>query len=93
MSPIQVAKTKGLCKDKNLFVDDCRFPDVSGEYDMMLHNIDGGPVLCKLKHPLPDPNGPPDPLFLFAYNKTQHGPWLHKQLDSSHLDKPLQDRI
>jgi hypothetical protein len=59
----------------------------------MLHNIDGGPVLCKQNHPLPNPNGPPDPLFLFAYNKAQHGPRLHEQLDISHLNKPLRDRI
>jgi hypothetical protein len=76
-----------------VFVDERRFPDVSDEYNTMLHNIDRGSVLCKLKHPLPNPNGPPDPLLLFAYNKAQHRQWLHEQLDLSHLNKPLRDRI
>jgi hypothetical protein len=91
--PIQVDKTKGHRKINNVFVNDCGFPDVSDEFDTLLHNIDGGPVFRKLKQPPPDPDGLPDPLFSFAYDKAQHGPWLHKQLNLSHLVKLLRDRI
>ena len=51
-SPIRVAdKSKGRRRIKNVFIDDCGFPDQSDEFDVLLHNIDGGPVLRKLKHP------------------------------------------
>ena len=38
---------------KNVFVNDRGFPDISDAYDTLLHNVDGGPVLRRLKHPLP----------------------------------------
>jgi hypothetical protein len=91
--PIRVDKPKGRCKVKNVFINDRGFPDLSDEYNMLLHNIDGGTILRKLKHSPPDFDGPPDPSFLFQHNKVQHGSWMCKQLDISHLDKLLQDRI
>ncbi len=86
-------KTNGQHKVKNVFVNDRRFPDVSNDFDMLLHNINGSPVLRKLKHPPPDPNGPANPLFLFAYDKAQHGKRLREQLNLSHLNQALRDRI
>jgi hypothetical protein len=92
-SPIRVDKTKGQHKVKNVFVEDRGFLDVSNNFDMMLHNINGGPVLRKLKHPPPDPDGPANPLFLFEYDTAQHGKRLYKHLNLSHLDQALGDRI
>ena len=48
---IRVDKTKGRRKVKNLFLDDRGFPDVSDDYDSLLHTIDGGPILRTLKFP------------------------------------------
>jgi hypothetical protein len=64
MLPIQVDKMKGCRSVKKNFIDNCGLPDVPDEYDMFLHNINGGAVLCKLKHPPPDFNRPPNPSFL-----------------------------
>ncbi len=59
---------------------------------MLLHNIDGGPVLQRLKHP-PPPLGVVDPLFSFQYDESVHGAQLHKDLDLLHLDTDLQQTI
>ena len=57
--PIRVApKAKRQKRLQNVFLDDRGFPDQSNEYDHLLHNIDGGPVLRKLKHPALDSNAP-----------------------------------
>jgi hypothetical protein len=53
---------------------------------------DGGPILCKLKHP-PPPLDVIDLLFSFKYGKSIHGDLLYKHLDLSHLGKLLQDCI
>jgi hypothetical protein len=46
--PIRVAtKLKGRGQLKNVFVDDQGFPDQSDEYDTLLHNVNGGPILRK----------------------------------------------
>jgi len=39
-------------------MDDRGFPDQSDDYDTLLHNADGGPILCKLKHPAPSLDDP-----------------------------------
>jgi hypothetical protein len=51
---------------KNVFVDDRGFPDISDAYDTLLHNVNGGPVLRKLKHPPPtlDVADPLSPIIL-----------------------------
>jgi hypothetical protein len=59
---------------------------------VLLHNIDGGPVLRRLKHP-PPPLGVVDPLFSFQYNESVHGARLCKDLDLLHLDTDLQQTI
>jgi hypothetical protein len=88
--PIQVAaKHKGRSRLKNLFVDDQGFPYQSDEYDMLLHNVNGGPILRKLKHP-PPPVDIPDPQFHFPYDESIHGRHLREQLDLSHLNSSIQ---
>jgi hypothetical protein len=88
--PIWVAaKHKGRGWLKNLFVDDQGFPDQSDKYNMLLHNINGGPILQKLKHPSP-PLDIPDLQFHFPFDKALHGGHLQEQLDLSHLDSSIQ---
>jgi hypothetical protein len=72
-SPIWVAE-KSKCRHqiKNVFINDRGFPDQSDKFDVLLHNIDGGPVLRKLK-PSPPPLGVVDPLFSSQYNESVHG--------------------
>jgi hypothetical protein len=91
--PIPLDKAKGRRKVKNVFVNDDGFLDISNDLNMLLHNINGGPVLRELKHPLPNPDDPADLLFLFAYDKAQHGKQLRNQLDLYHLDLALHDQI
>ena len=56
--PIRVAD-KPKCRHwlNNVYVDDRGFPDKSEYYDNLLHNIDGGPILCNddLSLDRPDP--------------------------------------
>jgi hypothetical protein len=70
-------------------VDDRGFPDQSDEYDTLLHNVDGGPILQKLKHP-PPPVDVPNPRFHLPYDESIHGGRLQEQLDLSHLDSSIQ---
>ena len=70
-------------------MDDHDFPDQSEDYDTLLHNVDGGPILRKLKHPassLDDPN----PYFHFPFEVALHGNRLREQLDLSHHDPSIQ---
>jgi len=72
-SPIRVAdKSKSRRRIKNVFIDERGFLDQSDEFDVLLHNIDGGPVLRKLKHPPPQ-IGSVDPMFSFSYDEALHG--------------------
>ena len=59
---------------------------------MLLHNIDGGPVLRKLRHPAP-PLDDPDDLFTFPFIEDLHGNRMRKDLDLSHLAPDLQQQI
>jgi hypothetical protein len=59
---------------------------------VLLHDFDCGPVLWKLKHPLP-PLNVANPLFSFQYDKSLHDAHLHKDLNLSHLDTTLQQTI
>ncbi len=88
--PIRVAaKQKGGGCSKNVFMDDQGFPDQSDEFDTLLHNIDGGTILRKLKHP-PPPIGVLNSQFHFTFDESIHGARLKKQLNLSHLDPPTQ---
>jgi hypothetical protein len=84
--PIRVAaKQKGRGRLKNVFMDNRGFPDQSDEFDTLLHNINGGAILRKLKHP-PPPIDVPDLRFHFIFDESVHGERLKEQLDLSHLD-------
>jgi hypothetical protein len=85
---------KGRCQRriKNVFADNRGFPDPSDEYDTLLHNIDGGTVLQKLRHPAP-PLDKIDPCFNFTFDEALHGECLRQQLDLSYLDSALRDQI
>ena len=73
-------KSKYRRRIKNVFIDDRGFPDLSDEYDTLLHNVDGGPVLRKLKHS-PPPLDVVDPSFNFQYEEAVHGDILRQRLD------------
>ena len=92
-SPIRVAdKSKCRRRIKNIFIDNRGFLDQSDKFDVLLHNIDGGPVLQKLKHPAP-PLDVTDPLFNFPFDEALHDERMHKDLDLSHLAADLQEQI
>ena len=72
-------------------------PSLSGDqvnthYKNLLHNIDGGPILHKLKHP-PLSLDEVDPKFFSAYDKSKHGAQLKKDLNLSHLEPAVRDQI
>ena len=63
-TPVRVAPKAKCCKClQNVFWDEQGFTYQSNNYDHVLHNIDGGPILRKLKHPAPDLHAPVDPAF------------------------------
>jgi hypothetical protein len=49
--PIRVARKIHGKKWSNVFLDDCGYPDQLNEFDILLHNVKGGPLLHKRKHP------------------------------------------
>ncbi len=92
--PIRVApKAKRQKRLQNVFLDNREFPDQSNEYDHLLHNIDGGPVLRKLKHPSLDLTAPVDPAFFSEFILEKHEAEMRRDVDLSHLDPDLQERI
>jgi hypothetical protein len=76
----------------NVFVDDRGFPDESEYYENLLHNVNGVPVLCKLKHPPPLFNEVA-PAFFCAYNKSIHGERLQKDVNLLHLKPDVRDKV
>jgi hypothetical protein len=93
-SPIRVAPKPKVRKQlNNVFLDDRGYPDQSGEYDHVLHNIDGGPILHKLRHPQPNLNAPVDPLNYPPFISAKHEAIMRKDMDLSHLDPALQEKI
>jgi hypothetical protein len=68
------------------------FPGKSDPYNNLLHNIEGGPILRELKH-LPPPLYEGDPKFYSAYDEYKHGEQLKRDLDHSHLDPHVQEKI
>jgi len=84
-SPIRVTpRPKSRQKLRNVFYDDCGFPDQTDNFDHLLHNIDGGVILRKTKFPAPSLDTH-DPLFDYEFSNKIHGPILAKDLDLSHL--------
>jgi hypothetical protein len=83
--PIRVANKPKHCQWlTNVFVNDRGFPNKSEHYKQLLHNIDCGPILRKLKHPPPSLDEA-DPQFLCAYDESKHGAQLKNDLDLSNL--------
>jgi hypothetical protein len=92
--PIRVApKPKRQKRTNNVFLDDRGFPDQSEDYDHVLHDVDGGPILRKLCHPAPALNKDTDPAFYAPFIPVKHEDQMGKELDLSHLDPNLQERI
>jgi hypothetical protein len=77
---------------QNNFVNDCGFPDKTKHYEALLHNVDGGVILRKLKHPPPslDKVGP---LFNCPYNEAKHGEQMRRDLDLSHLEPQVRNCV
>jgi hypothetical protein len=59
----------------------------------VLHDIDGGPILCKLKHAKPDLNAPPDPAYHLPFIPKKHKAQMHQDMDLLHLSPDLQEQV
>jgi hypothetical protein len=93
-SPIRVApKPKRLKHLLNVFLDIRGFPDQSNNYDHVLHGVDGGPILRKLRHPQPDLDAPVDPLYYLLFITDKHEALMHKDMDLSYLEPTLQEKL
>jgi hypothetical protein len=85
-STIRVApKPKCLKHLLNVFLDDRGFPDPSNNYDHLLHGVDSGPILGKLRHPQPDLDAPLDPQYYLLFVADKH--------DLMQLNPTLQEKI
>jgi hypothetical protein len=84
-SPIRATpKPKCRRKSRNVFYDDRGFPDQSNDFDHLLHNIDGGVILRKKKHPQPSLDII-NPTFNYQFNATLHAEKLKSELLLEHL--------
>ncbi len=93
-APIRVSpKPKHRKRLNNVFLDDRGFPDVSDNYNNMLHDVDGGPILRKLWHPKPDLSAPIDPLYHLPFIAKKHEEIMKHDMDLLHLKPNLQERI
>ena len=91
-TPVRIdLKPKQRKRLQSIFLDDQGFPDQSDNYNHVLHNIDGGPILRKLKHPVPDLNAPVDPKFYSEFIPETHDAQMHQEVDLSHLDPNIQE--
>jgi hypothetical protein len=90
--PIRVArKIKGK-KRSNVFLDDRGFPDQSHEFNILLHNVDSGPILRKQNHPAL-PLDDIDPHFHSPFDAARHGEKLQNKLHLSHLEPAVHDQV
>jgi hypothetical protein len=78
---------------QNVFLDDRGFSDQSNKYDHLLRTIDGGTVLPKLCHLMPDLNGPIDPSFDHPFIPEEHEDILRRKVDLSHHDPKQQTKV
>ena len=93
VTPVWVAPKAKQCKRlQNFFLDDQGFPDQSNNYNHVLHNIDRGPVLRKLKHRVPDLNAPVDPAFYSEFIPEMHKAPMRQDVDLSHFNPNLQEK-
>jgi hypothetical protein len=79
-------------KHSNMFLDNRGFPCQSHEFDVLLHNIQGGPILRKRKHKAP-PIDKIDPQFHSYNEKKHHGKKVRTELNLSNLDSVVQDLV
>jgi hypothetical protein len=77
----------------NVFLDNRGFKDLSNKYDQVLRNIDGGPILQKLRHSVPALNADVNPVFHAPFVPATHEDQMCNNLDLSHLDPVLQETI
>jgi hypothetical protein len=92
--PIRVEpKPKHRKRLQNIFLDNRGFPGQSNEYDHVLHDIDSGPILRKLKYPKPDLNAPPDPAHHLPFIPKKHKAQMHQDMDLLHLAPNLQEQV
>jgi hypothetical protein len=91
--PIHIVD-KHKCRKQmpNVFINDRGFPDESKNYKNLLHNVDGGTIICKLKHPTPLFDKV-DPAFFCAYDKSTHGEQLQKDLNLLHLKSHVCNKV
>jgi hypothetical protein len=90
--PIQVAtKVEGKTRS-NIFLDNHRYPDQSHKFDVILHNVKGTPILRQRKHPAPSIDNI-DPPFLLHYNEVRYGAKLWQELNLSHLNPTVRDKV
>jgi hypothetical protein len=74
--PIWVAPKPKYCKQsKNVFYDDCRFPDETDDYDNCVHSIKGGIILQRKRFSAPQLDVV-DPEFHYDFDETLHGTHL-----------------
>ncbi len=90
--PIHVAWKIHGKKQSNVYLDDHGYTNQSNEFVILLHNIKGGPILHKRKHPAP-PFDDIDPRFEAHYDKATHKTWLQQELNLTHLDPLMREGI
>jgi hypothetical protein len=66
---------------------------VSNNYNHVLHDVDGGPILRKRRHPKSDLSAPIDPLYYSPFIAKKHKEIMKRDMDLSHLKPNLQERI
>ncbi len=90
-APIHAAdKPKQRKQSQNIIVNDQGFPDETGHYEALLKNVDGEPILHKLKRP-PPPLDEVNPQFFCLFDKATQGEKMWRDLDLSHLDPDVCD--
>jgi hypothetical protein len=87
-----VDKPKRRKRSQKVFVSDRGFPDKTKHYEALLCNVDSGVILRKPKHPSP-PFDKVDPLFFCTYNEAKHGEQMQHDLDLSHLEPQVRNRV
>jgi hypothetical protein len=93
-SPIRVDPKPKCCKHlQNVFLDNRGFPNQSNGYDHVLHGVDGGLILWKLRHSQPDLEAAIDPAYYSPFVPKKHKALMRKDMDLSHLNPALQEKI
>ena len=88
--PIRVAPSaKRSRRPQNVFMDDRGYPDLSDEFDTLLHNHTGGHVLRKRKHPAPALDDI-DPTFNHQFDEARHGQLLLRRSKLATCPRELQ---